>query len=72
MHSVVSRKLCAFRDGHNSFLHLVPGFKNYTLDNCIYAVRQKRVTESLNCYIITLPYKGFWVSFKIIPSWFRD
>ncbi|XP_045031451.1 uncharacterized protein LOC116933281 isoform X2 [Daphnia magna] len=58
MHSVVSRKLCAFRDGHNSFLHLVPGFKNYTLDNCIYAVRQKRVTESLNCYIITLPYKG--------------
>ncbi|XP_057366903.1 uncharacterized protein LOC130687737 [Daphnia carinata] len=58
MHSVVSRKLCATRDGQNTFLHLVPAFKNYTLDNCVYAARQKRITEIINCYIITLPYKG--------------
>lgn len=58
MQSIVSRKLCAHRNERNSFLHLVPGFKNYTLDNCVYAVRQKRVVDAINCHMVTLPFKG--------------
>ncbi|EFX89774.1 hypothetical protein DAPPUDRAFT_94686 [Daphnia pulex] len=58
MTSVVSRKVCAHRNDHERYRHLVPGFGNYTEENCNFAVRQKRVTEYANCYMMNLPYKG--------------
>ena len=58
MTSVVSRKVCAHRNDHERYHHLVPGFGNYTEENCNFAVRQKRVTEYANCYMMNLPYKG--------------
>jgi hypothetical protein len=58
MTSVISRKVCAHRNDHERFRDLVPGFNNYTEENCNYAVRQKRMIEQSNCYMMTLPYKG--------------
>ncbi|XP_046438738.1 acid-sensing ion channel 4-B-like [Daphnia pulex] len=58
MTSIVYRKVCAHRNDHERYRHLVPGFGNYTEENCNFAVRQKRVTEYANCYMMNLPYKG--------------
>lgn len=58
MQSVIASKVCAQRDAQNAFLHLVPGFSNYTENNCVYAVRQQRFIEAVKCHVATLPYKG--------------
>ena len=42
MTSIIARKVCAHRNDHERFRYLVPGFANYTEENCNYAVRQKR------------------------------
>nr|CAH0111534.1 unnamed protein product [Daphnia galeata] len=58
MTSIIARKVCAHRNDHERFRYLVPGFANYTEENCNYAVRQKRVTSMKNCYMMSIPYKG--------------
>ncbi|EFX89773.1 hypothetical protein DAPPUDRAFT_310184 [Daphnia pulex] len=58
MQSLISRKICAQRDAQNTFLHLVPGFVNYTENNCVYANRQQRIVEASKCHLYFLPYKG--------------
>ncbi|XP_046438737.1 uncharacterized protein LOC124190209 [Daphnia pulex] len=58
MQSLISRKICAQRDAQNTFLHLVPGFVNYTENNCVYANRQQRIVDASKCHLYFLPYKG--------------
>lgn len=40
----------------------MPGFDNYTETNCYYAIRQKRVNQFLSCHLVTIPYKGAYLS----------
>lgn len=66
MQSIVAskvNKVCAQRDAQNTFLHLVPGFTNYTENNCLYAIRQKSCIQTVNCYSVNLPYIGvvYWL-----------
>jgi hypothetical protein len=55
---MLATKMCATRDKLDSYQHLVPGFDKYTECNCKYAFHQKRVIKAVNCYLVTIPYKG--------------
>ena len=62
---MLARKVCATRNIRNKldrYRHFVPGFNKYTESNCKYAFRQKRVTQTVNCFLTTLPYEGIYIS----------
>nr|CAH0099436.1 unnamed protein product [Daphnia galeata] len=63
--SMLARKVCATRNKLDRYRHLVPGFNKYTESNCKYAFRQKRVTQTVHCFLTTLPYEGIYISFHI-------
>jgi hypothetical protein len=65
MQSLISHKICAQRDAQNTFLHLVPGFVNYTENNCVYANRQQRIVDASKCHLYFLPYKGLTFGYQL-------
>lgn len=45
-------------------MNLVPGFLNYTENNCKYALRQWQANQAIRCHVVTLPYQGY-IEFKV-------